>query len=90
MFLTYQSHLPAPLKALGEVVAKHWITFASGGDPWTPYSHDPAGESKVMLYGQTAEEIAEKQKKTYESVRVAESLQDGISTFAMAMRGMKQ
>lgn len=43
-----------------------------------------------MLYGQTAEEIPEKQKKTYESVRVAESLQDGISTFAMAMRGMKQ
>jgi hypothetical protein len=70
-------------------MARQWLTFINGGQPWKAYDQNLPGAATVMLFGNggQAVEISESQKPEYETLRLSEGMQDGISDLAARIRG---
>ncbi|RDL31820.1 Uncharacterized protein BP5553_09222 [Venustampulla echinocandica] len=88
-FLTYNDHLPDNLKTLAKTMAKQWLAFINGGQPWKPYDQKLSGAATVMVFGNggRATEALESEKPGYETLRLVERLQGGISDLAAKIRG---
>lgn len=87
-FLTYEEHLSVEQQNLSRIMARHWISFICGEDPWTPYHQKPG---TVMQYGDGGKvtETRESDKLTWEGLRMVESLQDKVTDLTAAIKGFE-
>jgi len=89
IFLTYQSHLPDDLQRLAQKIARHWLVFVNGGQPWRRYDQKIDGTSTLMYFGPNSQtgEAPESTKPAYKNLMLCEKLQDDISHLAALLRG---
>ena len=88
-FLTYQEYLPESMKGLAVVVAGKWLDFVNGKEPWGAFEGGESGDGVMMGFGESGEfgERKEKEKSSYNGLRLCEGLQDRIGSLAAALRG---
>jgi len=87
-FLTYEEHLSVEQQKLSRAMARRWISFICGEDPWTPYDQK---QGTIMLFGDggKATEMQESNKSSWKRLRLVEGLQDKATDLTAAIKGFE-